>query len=69
VCKPRRRRRNRYGKPRNDNYMVNVCDDVALFKHTQATSEENKQNVLKKSGTNGMRKENLRTPITHPTRT
>jgi hypothetical protein len=24
---------NRYGKPLNDNYMVNVCDDVVLFKH------------------------------------
>jgi hypothetical protein len=45
MCKPRRRRRNRYRKARNDNYMVNVCDDVVLFKHTQAPSEENKQNV------------------------
>jgi hypothetical protein len=44
MYKPRRRRRNRYGKTRNDNYMVNVFDDV-LFKHTQASSEENKQNV------------------------
>jgi hypothetical protein len=24
----------RYGKHRNDNYVVNVCDDVVLFKHT-----------------------------------
>ena len=39
---------NRYGKPRNDNYMVNVCDDVVLLKHTQGPSEENKQNVLQK---------------------
>ena len=59
----------RYGKPRNDNYMVNVCDDVVLLKHAQGPSKENKQNVLKKKGTNDMRKENLRTPITHPTRT
>lgn len=55
MYKPRRREEeqkknfvtsmNRYGKPRNVNYMVNVCDDVVLFKHTQGHSEENKQNV------------------------
>jgi hypothetical protein len=60
---------NRYGKPLNDNYvyMVNVCDDVVLFKHTQAPNEENK--VCEENGTSDMRKENLRNPITHPTRT
>jgi hypothetical protein len=42
-----KRRRNIFGKPRNDNYMVNVCDDVVLSKHTQGPSEENKQNVKK----------------------
>ena len=36
---------NRYGKPRNDNYMINVCDNVVPFKHTQGLSEENKQIV------------------------
>jgi len=60
---------NRYGKPRNDNYMVNVCDDVVLLKHTQEPSEENKQNVLKKKCTSDMRKENLKTPFTHSTGT
>jgi len=53
---------NRYGKPRNDNYMVNVCDDVVLLKHTRYKKK-------KKRGTNEMRKKKLKTPITHPTGT
>jgi hypothetical protein len=59
---------NRYGEPRNDNYMVNVCDDVELFKRTHKDLQR-KQTKCVKNGTNDMRKENLRTPITHPSRT
>ena len=36
---------NRCGKPSDDNYIVNVCDDVVLFKHIKGPSEENKQNT------------------------
>jgi hypothetical protein len=68
---------NRYGKPRNDNCMVNVCDDVVLFKrsracthtHTHKDSVKETNKMCKKNGTNDRTKENLRTPITHPTRT
>ena len=36
---------NRCGKPRDDHYIVNVCDDVVVFKHIKGPSEENKQNT------------------------
>ena len=39
---------NRYGKPRNDNYMVNVCDDVVLFKHTHKDSVKKTNKMCKK---------------------
>ena len=39
---------NRYGKPRNDNYMVNICDDVVLFKHTHKDSVKKTNKMCKK---------------------
>jgi hypothetical protein len=53
---------NRYGKPLNDNYMVNVCDDVVLFKHTQAPNEENKQNKWYKWDEKGKLEDSHYTP-------
>jgi hypothetical protein len=60
---------NRYGKPRNYNYLVNVCDDVVLLSmHKDPVKKTHKKCVTKKS-TNDIKKENLRTPIIPRTRT
>ena len=38
----------RYGKTRNDIYMVNVCDDVVLYKHAHKDSVKKTNKLFKK---------------------